>query len=242
MPSSRTIRNVHFSPSTDNRKTGPIPVTTRPMNTCPTDCPFLPTNTEGGGCYGTGILFGQASQLASDTTVEQATAKLDRRMWRGARYLRDRVLGDVLNTRGRLDRGYITSVSQVARNVDVVPFGYTHAWRNFTGDDVAFMRDQGYVMNASTETLDDVEQAVGLGLDVAIVNDDLPDGTMIAGKRLVTCPNVTHPGVTCASCGLCAKPDRLALVRFFTHGSVGVRRRAQRTIASRNTKIAAPAA
>lgn len=224
-----TLANVQIVANSNNRKTGAIPVTYRPMTTCPTDCPFLPTG-EIGGCYGTGRLFGMAGKLAGDLDVEAATWKVRLGKDRAARYLRDRVVGDVVTDAGTLDRDYIEGIAAVALENKLVPFGYTHAWRTFTPDDVIFLRKNGYVMNASTETYADAQRAVDLGLPVVIVDDDTEEGATVAGRRLITCPAEVRDDVTCASCGLCAKPDRQVIVRFTTHGNV--RKRAQQAIAA----------
>lgn len=220
-----TIQAVHVVASSGNRKTGDIPVTARPMSTCPTTCPFLPGGKHG-GCYGTGRLFASADKRAGQVDVAEATEKIRRGMNPNARILRDRVVGDVLTPEGQLDRDYITGIVQIAAANGLTPFGYTHAWRSFRLDDLAFLRRSGYVMNASTETSAAAAAAALTRLPVVIVNDTLPEGSMVAGKRVVTCPAETRPGVTCADCGLCANPTRKVLIRFTTHGTAAARARA----------------
>jgi hypothetical protein len=229
------LENVHIVPVSGNGKTGSIPVTYRPMDTCPTDCPFLPTGSTG-GCYGTGYLFGSARKYSSDTTVEAATDKLQKGVLKTAKYLRDRVVGDVLTPEGEVDTEYITGIASAADKNGVIPFGYTHAWRKFTPEHIGLLGEVGYVMNASTETLTDAAEAINLGLPAVIVDDETPDGTMVAGMRLITCPAETRKDVTCASCGLCAKPlgARRALIRFRPHGNA--RRKALVAIASMNER------
>jgi hypothetical protein len=56
-------------------------------------------------------------------------------------------------------------------------------------------------------------------MPVTIVDDELPEGTRIAGRRLITCPAQARDGITCATCGLCAAPDRATVIRFLPHGS-----------------------
>jgi len=72
---------------------------------------------------------------------------------------------------------------------------------------------------------------VSLGFPVVVANDDLAEGEMIAGKRVVTCPAQTRDDVTCMSCGLCAKPHRAAVVRFLIHGMA--RKKAARAVSAR---------
>lgn len=227
------MRNTQLTAASGNEKTGPIPTTSRPMTTCPDDCIFLPTGSVG-GCYGTGRLFGFAERAASDISVDEAVSAIEEGGRRSARYLRDRVVGDVVDPDGGVDMQYIVDVATVGRRTGLVPFGYTHAWRRMSAADVAAIAATGYVMNASCETTADVAHAVMLGMPATIVNDDLPEGTMIAGKRVVTCPEQTHDGVTCASCGLCAKGERVAVIRFLVHGVA--HRKAHRAVAARESE------
>lgn len=220
------IFDVHVAKG--NTKTGPIPTTSRPMTTCPADCPFLPTGN--GGCYGTGRIFHNAAKKATVRTIADVVKQVNAETPRAAKYLRDRVVGDVLGEDGRLDTEYIHNIAEVGRQTGLTVFGYTHAWKQFSPADVAFIKSEGYVMNASTESAADVQRAIDLGMPVVIVNDDREDGDMIAGRRIVTCPAELREDVTCASCGLCAKANRTVLIRFNTHGTAVAK--ARRAIAA----------
>lgn len=217
--SPTVVHDVHLVPRSGNAKTGPLPVTYRPLATCPTACPFLPTGPVG-GCYGTGRLFASAEHRSGTVDVETATWRVRLGMDPAARYLRDRVVGDVVTPAGDLDRAYLAAIAEIATANGLVPFGYTHAWRLVSSADVAWLGALGYVMNASVETLAQAEQASAAGMPVTIVDDQLPEGATIAGQRLVTCPAQTRDGVTCATCGLCAKADRPSVIRFLPHGAV----------------------
>lgn len=213
-----SLVNTLLIPRSSNRKTGPLPVTSRPEETCPSDCPFLPGG-EHGGCYGTGRIMAMARRRATTMSVDDAVEAILAKRSPAARFLRDRIVGDVLAEDGTVDRDYLAGISEVGRRVGLQVFGYTHAWRRFTRGDVRFVRRLGYVMNASCETREDIHDAVGLGLLPVVVNDNLQDGEMIAGLRVVTCPAQTREATTCASCGLCARPQRACVVRFRIHGT-----------------------
>ena len=225
--STTMIESVHVVADSGNSKTGRIPVTHRPMTTCPSTCPFLPTGPVG-GCYATGRIFGMADRYSGSITLDDAVARVRKGMHAGARYLRDRVAGDVVTAAGRLDRAYVAAITTVATSNGLTPFGYTHAWRTFTPADRAWLQSSGYVMNASTETPAGAARAVRLGMPTVIANGIVPEGTMIEGKRVVTCPAQTRDDVSCASCGLCAKPNRSCIIRFMPHGSAV--RKAERAI------------
>jgi hypothetical protein len=223
------VRDVHLVPRSGNTKTGPLPVTYRPMTTCPPGCPFLPGGAHG-GCYGTGRLFASAKYRSGTVDVETAVWRVRLGMDPAARYLRDRVVGDVVTPAGDIDRDYLAAIAEIATANNLIPFGYTHAWGRFAGDDVAWLHSLGYVMNASTETLAQAERAAALGMPVTIVDDEMPEGTPIAGQRLITCPAQTRDDITCATCGLCAKADRATIIRFRPHGTA--EQRARRAIAA----------
>lgn len=218
-----------------NRKVGRMVTTSRPSDTCPSSCPFLDA-----GCYGIGRHWQAVERHAKgDGAWERVLAAFTRAARRGDRVARDRVLGDIVTRDAsgveRVDHGYIASLmaahASARRSVGRAPtvFGYTHAWRIMTREDVARIARTGYVLNASCETVEHVAQAVELGMPAVIANDDIPEGAMIAGRRVVTCPEQTR-GIHCAECGLCARPDRKAIVRFLLHGATVKRARA--TVAS----------
>jgi hypothetical protein len=227
------MRDLHVVARSGNTKTGDIPVTYRPMRTCEPTCPFLPSK-DSGGCYGTGRIFAMAEKLTGERSADDVDATLAKRN-PAARYMRDRVVGDVIDVDAdgsvTVDVEYIEAVADAAARNDLTAFGYSHAWPRFTPEDVARMAASGYVMNASCETPADVDAALAMGLPATIANDDIAEGTMIGGGRVVTCPAQTRDDVDCASCGLCAKPQRKAVVRFLIHGTA--QRKARAAVSAR---------
>lgn len=226
-----TTYEVQISARSGNSKTGPIPTTSRGMHTCPTDCPFLPTG-ETGGCYGTGRIFALAVKHQAQMTEDEAYAKIAKGMKPGTRLMRDRVVGDIVTPDGQIDHGYVSMIASVAQRLGITAFGYTHAHAEMTPEDAAKIADTGYVLNYSAETPAGVERAVSLGMPVVIANDDVEEGAMIAGRRVLTCPAQTHEGMDCARCGLCAKPQRKAVIRFLLHGAAV--KRARRAVEARS--------
>lgn len=212
------IENVHLVADSGTSKTGRMPVTYRTSDSCPTTCPFLPKSLGGnGGCYGTGRIFGIAAKYVATLSVDAALAKL-KRMPKGSRFMRDRVVGDLVTPAGEFDMPYVKVIAHVANTAGLKVYGYTHAWPIMTAADVADVAESGYVLNASCETESDVKRAVSLGMPTVLAGDSWIDGEMIGGRRIVTCPAQTRDDVNCASCGLCAKPDRACTVRFLLHG------------------------
>lgn len=202
-----------------NTKTGNIPVTYLGRETCPSSCPFLLN-----GCYGDGRIFALAHKLARALSLSEARAILAKRD-KSAKYLRDRVVGDLVTATGKFNIRHVRDIARLAREHALVPFGYTHAWRTMTRQDVTDVKAAGYVLNASCETLDDVRQAIEIGMPTVITNDDVREGSIVDGMRVITCPAQTRDNVSCATCGLCAKPDRKVVIRFLVHGPSKVRAR-----------------
>ena len=222
------LHNVHLVAVSSNSKIGPMPATYRGRDTCPTDCAFL-----NNGCYGDGRIFGLAHKYASALSIDKAREIL-RRARGDARYLRDRVVGDLVNSRGAFDMRYVRAIARLARERGLIAFGYTHAWPMLTRDEVRAITETGYVLNASCETVEDARQAISLGMPTVVTNDGIPEGLTVDGKRIITCPQQIRENVTCASCGLCAKPDRKVIIRFLTHGAS--KNRARAAIASREAR------
>jgi hypothetical protein len=150
-------------------------------------------------------------------------AKVKGETFGAPKYIRDRVVGDiVIDPAGEqgeptVDLDYVLTVADIAREVDMVAYGYTHAYDMLSETDVLAIAASGYVMNGSGNSVEDVERILAMGLPATIADSDIPEGTMIAGKRVVTCPEQTGRARSCADCGLCAKPDRAAIVRFLLH-------------------------
>lgn len=197
-----------------NAKTGRIGVSYRTESTCPTDCTFYRS-----GCYGTGRLWAYANKSAHGMTIEDATDAIRKASPNGARYFRDRVLGDIANPDGTADIDYLLAIAAACDPVGVKPYGYTHTWRAMSREDVDRVRASGYALNASCETTEDVQAAHALGLDPVLVNDNISEGTRIAGRKVITCPEQTGRVPDCASCGICATTDRRNVIRFTVHGT-----------------------
>jgi hypothetical protein len=213
------LTSVVVSGRSANPKTGPIPTISRPIeSTCPTTCPFLPRQLGGNGkCYANGRSNGSVRKFARDMTVSDVVAKIKKdRPLPGARYIRDRVVGDVALPDGSPDLAYLADVAEVAATLGLTAYGYSHV-TTFTAEDVATVAATGYVLNASCNTRGDIERAVALGMPTTYAGDDLADGEVIAGRRVLTCPEQTGRVPDCATCGLCAKPGRAVTIRFRMH-------------------------
>jgi hypothetical protein len=193
-----------------NGKTGPIPVTSRGQWSCPTSCPFM-----GSGCYGENrganpaTLFEIAERSEGGWTADslakgmRQSGRPGKGMRRQFPLVRDREVGDVLDADGNIDRPWMTMVRDAARIVGRTVFGYTHV-AEVTSEDVP----DGYVMNASCETPEQVRAAWSRGLPAVMVGEANDIRPTFADARIVACPAETS-AVTCSECGLCAKASRM---------------------------------
>jgi hypothetical protein len=163
--------------------------------------------------------------------VDTLTAQLRKTADTRRMILRDRVVGDIATEDGGVDRQWLVDITALAGSVGRRPFGYTHH-RGVTADDVP----DGYTLNASCETPDDVRDAHRRGLPAVMAGDDVPD--VIDGARVVTCPATQRDDVDCSTCGLCAMASRMSspetapVIHFPLHGTAV--KRARRAVAARN--------
>lgn len=210
-----------YAIKSSNKKTGPIPVTYRTLDTCPTECAFHPSKK--GGCYATGRLFGLAEKHGKADSDAEILAELVR-FTPPRSAIRFNVTGDVVLD-DDVDFDHIEWLNDFARQrPDAKPILYSHAWRRL---------DPGWFdfpVNASCETVEDVRKARALGWQTVITvpyDDDPLLGTPIDDSMVVRCPAEYRTGVDCATCQLCAK-DRSSTVAFTTHGASA--RRARSTL------------
>lgn len=226
------IKNVSIT--FGNKKTGAIPTLSRPMDTCPKSCPFLPDEDGNGGCYATGRIAYFAKTKSRDWSQDEATKHILDNVRRAATIMRDRPVGDVANQDQTIDWDYLLEIAILGVNTGLIPFGFTHTWKWFTREDVERLLATGYVMNASCETVEEVAQAIDLGFPAVITSDSVKDGDVINGKRVVTCLEQSH-GITCMDCKLCAKANRPTIPRFLIHGTAT--NKARRAVAAKEAAL-----
>lgn len=198
----------NFTRKSSNAKVGPIPTTMSDLQSCPEDCPL-----RGRGCYAEnghvrmhwmrlnrlGMTLGQLADAIRALPAGQ--------LWR------HNVAGDLAD---------IPTLQAIAR-ANRGRRGFTYSHRRGGRWLQAFRRAirQGFTVNASARSLKDADKLAGAGLPTVVV---LPHGQRKAsrtpgGRHVVVCPAVLDKRTTCASCQLCAKADRKAIVGFPAHGA-----------------------
>lgn len=214
-----TAHIYHFTRSSGNAKTGPIPVTTSSKGTCPSDC-----SLKGNGCYAEygplALHWRQVSDGRRGGTLDQLCEQIRKlpkhQLWRWAQ------AGDLPGDGVTIDPVGVAQL--VTANTGRRGFGYTHYRPNVPGNAAAIKaaNDDGFTISLSAETLEQADELAALG--IAPVACVLPTGTVKSlktpgGRHVSVCPATIRDDVTCASCGICAVPGHKAIIGFPAHGS-----------------------
>jgi len=206
---------VSFTVVSGNSKTGPIPVSRTEESSCPSTCPF-----KGHGCYAEhGHLRGHWKRTALngmqwDHFVAQIRALPRKQLWR------HNDAGDLPHLRGTINRAALRKL--VAANKGRNGFTYTH--HVLSPANVKTLQEanaNGFTVNISCETVEQVDEARRLGLPAVLVlpRDGVAKGTMTPdGHPIRVCP-ASIGDMTCSRCGICARADRQTVIGFPAHGT-----------------------
>lgn len=209
----------HFTRISNNRKTGPIPVTTTSRATCPTNCAFM-----GNGCYAEhGPLRLHWDKVTAgarggtlDELCQQIKALPRDQLWRMAQ------AGDWPGDGRRLNAAAIDALTRV--NQGKRGFGYTHYDPSLVANAriIAKANAGGLTINLSANSLAHADRLAALQIAPVVVVVPQASRTPLRtpeGRLVAICPAETHEGITCASCGICAVAHRKAVIGFPAHGS-----------------------
>jgi len=85
---------------------------------------------------------------------------------------------------------------------------------------VKFANDNGFTVNLSGNSLPHADKLkkLGIGPVVSVVPLNYETGFSPDGNKAVVCPAVSKQHTTCATCQLCQKGERGAIVAFPAHG------------------------
>ena len=215
---------VHFSPRSQNAKTGPIPVSTTESATCPPSCGMF------AACYAkTGpvalhwrrIDAGQA-RANWGVFLAQVAALPAGQLWRHNQ------AGDLPGVGERIDAPALRAI--VDANAAAGARGFTFTHKPVAGaehaDNARAILDanrRGFAVNLSADSLAEADALHRLRIApvVAVLPLDAPaKGRTPGGVPYVACPAQVREGVTCATCGLCAlQHRRRPIIGFYAHGT-----------------------
>ena len=204
----------HFVPVSSNSKTGPIPVTYSQRETCPQSCPHYRADCYAEDYY-TRMVWDKVPQRGGDlAALCAAVAALpDGQLWRM------NVTGDLPGQGEEVDALALGEI--VRANIGRRGFTYTHKKSPEAIDWAGHATRWGFTVNLSADDAGEADHLAETGLPVtAIVPSDTPEKTYTPeGRTIIVCPAQTREGVTCATCGLCARADRAVIIGFRAHGT-----------------------
>jgi hypothetical protein len=205
-----------------NHKTGEMLVTTSPRATCPAACPLR--RSAGGAlrCYADRGYLGQYIWGGLDRTPPGGTFGNNIPVYTFAQLLliirclrpgsvwRHNQAGDLHASDGTIDADSLEKL--VAANHGRRGFTFTHHDVLASAANRCAVREAnrgGFRINLSANDLHhaDALYDTGAGPVAVIVPRDQRANTVTPkGRAVVVCPARTHPGTTCATCRLCARP------------------------------------
>lgn len=203
----------HFIPESSNRKTGAIPVTYTERASCPPSCPHYRADCYAEDFY-TRMAWDKVPQRGGtlEALCEAVAALPEGQLWR------HNVAGDLPGEGEAVDPVALGEI--VRANTGRRGFTYTHkkspealAW-------AAHATRWGFTVNLSADDAGEADALAEHGPVCAIVPTDTPEKSYTPeGRTIIVCPAQTREDVTCASCGLCAIPDRRVIIGFRAHGT-----------------------
>lgn len=210
---------VHLSRVSTNVKVGPIPVSTTSADTCPDAC-GLKGHLK--GCYASAgplaLHWKAVSEGKRGMEWNDFLAQI-RALPRGILW-RHNQAGDLPGENNAIDAGKLAAL--VKANGARKGFTYTHKPMS-DASNLAAVREanaKGFTINASADTVTDADTLASLGLPtVVVLPSDAPRGMKTPeGRTIAICPAQLSDKVQCATCGLCSRADRTAIVGFRAHG------------------------
>lgn len=216
---------IHLTPVSSNAKTGPIPVSTSAMQTCPDACPF-----KAGACYASGgpllLHWRKVSSGERGHTFNEFLGEVKK--FRAGQLWRHNQAGDLAGENNSIDVGALKQL--VDANKGKRGFTYTHKpVLDRQGDGAASNRDavkyanqNGFTVNLSANNLSHADELLKLGVGpvCAVVPMDVTKNTVTpAGNRVVVCPATIRDGVSCSTCKLCSVAKREYVIAFPAHGA-----------------------
>ncbi len=211
---------VSLTLKSENKKTGPIPVSITSNDTCPDVCPL-----KNNGCYAEyGALrinwqaITNGSRGSSDWRAfcDQIAALPDGQLWRHNQ------AGDLPGKSNKIDNAALGQLVKANRGKR----GFTYTHKPMTKHNafvVSLANYNGFTINLSANNLAHADELAELAIaPVVVVLPSTVQGNVKletpAGRRVVVCPATYREDVTCKSCQLCQR-QREVIVGFPAHGS-----------------------
>ena len=228
-----------FVHTSTNRKTGYMPVSYSPRQTCPDTCPL-----KNGKCYGESfpIVF-HWNRYSEDKTNNYDTFINDIKSYR--KYNKDNlwrhnVVGDlVINKQGKIDSKKLNQLVKANNKGSVICYTHHHTIKNKQGKNklsryninrIKEAIDKGFMINLSGDTIKEAKQLYN--------KTKLPTTTVLEVSKnefkkysnkakkeyskellkdnIVICPEQSH-NIKCLDCKLCSNSKRTKIIGFLNH-------------------------
>lgn len=216
---------VSLTPISENRKTGPIPVSVTEEKSCPKECPLKGTD-----CYARlgplGMHWRKVKEGSRGTNWDEFCERV--RKFPKGQLFRHNSGGDLPKEESsvgidRLDKKKCLQLSKSCKNIK--GWTYTHySMKDKHNRDVVKKMNSlsGMVVNLSADSLSQADELYNLGIAPVTVTvpDDVPNigNKTPGGITVVICPAQTQENMTCQMCKLCTIKDRKSIVGFKAHG------------------------
>lgn len=221
-----------------NSKTGPIPVSRSDRSTCPLTCPLRGS----GGCYGEGGRCSlqwakvDSAAYASVCNYNEFCAQVAALDPDTCEIWRHNEVGDLPSEARhphRIDRARALQLAQ-ANGIGGSRGGFTYTHREVIAggpvteadaranrETIRAMLAAGFTVNLSADDLTEADRLADLGIApvVVVLPADVTSPIRTPkGRTVAICPAALRDGITCASCKLCQRPQRRAIIGFPAHG------------------------
>jgi hypothetical protein len=140
---------------------------------------------------------------------------------------RHNVAGDLPHTEQAVD--FVLLSELVKANKGKKGFTYTHhavlgntPEAKYNAAKIKYSNSQGFTINLSANNLQHADELKALNIApvVTLMPEDAPKvSTTPAGHTVIICPAAYREDVQCADCGICAEPQRKAIIGFPVHGT-----------------------
>lgn len=209
---------IHFVGVSHDTKTGIMSATYSSCNTCPQRCPLR----RGGGCYAENghcnIHFVGVSAGITGTSPDELKDAIDNTPH--CNIVRHNVAGDIAKPgTSDIDEKLLDTLCKAYKGLTAYTYTHCdHTERNFNLMKKAI--DNGFVVNSSCETMEQVKKAMNAGVPAVIaVNTMNGKVATVDGVKVVKCPNSDDKTRTCNGCRLCMMKERKFAVAFPVHGT-----------------------
>jgi len=216
----------HLTLRSSNSKTGPIPVSTSPEQTCPPSCPL-----KNKGCYADGgplrIHWKKVSSGERGVSYQDFLQEI-RNLPTGQLW-RHNQCGDFISSSANPEQIQAPALGMLMdANKGKRGFTYTHYNVLGTSEEAEYNRNiiqiansGGFTVNLSADNIYDADkmQALKIAPVTVMLPSDASSKTYTPnGNLVIVCPVANNKLPSCLKCGLCAK-QRKAIIGFPAHGA-----------------------